>query len=82
MCNTLSMDLRVRFKQLIDDGMCAATAGRSMPISPANAARLGQRRPCASLFLRRYWALDKGLASQSYWSRSVHRKGPAVQRGL
>ena len=43
MGNTLSMDFRVRFKQLMDGGMCAAAAGRSLLISPATAARWGKK---------------------------------------
>jgi exodeoxyribonuclease V alpha subunit len=41
MGNALSMDLRVRFKRLMDGGMRAAEAGRALLLSPATAARWG-----------------------------------------
>lgn len=43
MGNALSMDLRVRFKRLMDDGMRAAEAGRALLLSPATAARWGNK---------------------------------------
>jgi hypothetical protein len=50
MGNALSMDLRVRFKRLMDGGMRAAEAGRVLLLSPATAARWGKKvRDCASL---------------------------------
>jgi transposase len=50
MANVLSMDLRVRFKQLMDQGLCAAAAGRMLLVSPAIAARWGKKvRDGASL---------------------------------
>jgi len=50
MANVLSMDLRVRFKKLMDQGLCAAAAGRMLLVSPATAARWGKKvRDGASL---------------------------------
>ena len=43
MSNALSMDLRVRFKRLVDDGMRAAAAGRALLLSRATAARWGKK---------------------------------------
>jgi len=43
MSNALSMDLRVRFKRLMDDGMRAASAGKVLLLSPATAARWGKK---------------------------------------
>lgn len=43
MGNALSMDLRVRFKRLMDGGMRAAEAGRALLLSPATAARWGNK---------------------------------------
>lgn len=43
MGNALSMDLRVRFKRLMDDGMRAAGAGKVLLLSPATAARWGKK---------------------------------------
>ena len=42
MANVLSMDLRVRFKALMDQGLCAAAAGKTLLLSPATAARWGK----------------------------------------
>jgi len=42
MANVLSMDLRVRFKALMDRGLCAAAAGKTLLLSPATAARWGK----------------------------------------
>ena len=54
MGNALSMDLRVRFKRLMDGGMRAAEAGRALLLSPATAARWGNKvRNGASLEPRR-----------------------------
>ena len=39
MANVLSMDLRVRFKTLMDRGVCAAAAGKTLLLSRATAAR-------------------------------------------
>jgi transposase len=50
MANVLSMDLRVRFKTLMDQGLCAAAAGKMLLVSPATAARWGKKgREGASL---------------------------------
>jgi transposase len=50
MANVLSMDLRVRFKKLMDQGLCAAAAGKMLLVSPATAARWGKKvRDGASL---------------------------------
>lgn len=43
MSNALSMDLRVRFNWLMDDGMRAAGAGKVLLLSPATAARWGKK---------------------------------------
>lgn len=43
MSNCLSMDLRVRFKHLMDTGLCAAVAGRVLLLSRATAARWGKK---------------------------------------
>ena len=43
MSNALSMDLRVRFKRLMDGGMRAAKAGKVLMLSPATAARWGNK---------------------------------------
>ena len=43
MSNSLSMGLRVRFKRLMDDGICAAAAGRTLLLSPATAVRWGKK---------------------------------------
>ena len=42
MANVLSMDLRVRFKTLMEDGLCAAAAGKTLLLSRATAARWGR----------------------------------------
>lgn len=50
MANVLSMDLRLRFKKLMDSGLCAAAAGKVLLISRATAARWGKKvRDGASL---------------------------------
>ncbi len=50
MGNALSMDLRVRFKRLMDGGMRAAEAGRVLLLGPATAAQWGNKiRDGASL---------------------------------
>lgn len=50
MANVLSMDLRVRFKKLMDKGLCAAAAGKMLLVSRATAARWGKKvRDGASL---------------------------------
>ena len=50
MANILSVDLRVRFKTLMDQGLCAAAAGKMLLVSPATAARWGKKgREGASL---------------------------------
>ena len=43
MSNALSMDLRGRFRKLMDGGKCAAAAGRSLLLSRATAARWGKK---------------------------------------
>ena len=43
MGNVLSMDLRVRFKTLMDQGLCAAAAGKTLLLSRATAARWGKK---------------------------------------
>ena len=43
MANVLSMDLRVRFKTLMDCGLCAAAAGKTLLPSRATAARWGKK---------------------------------------
>ena len=43
MANVLSMDLRVRFKTLMDCGLCAAAAGKTLLLSRATAARWGKK---------------------------------------
>lgn len=43
MSNSLSMDLRVRFKRLMDGGMCAAAAGRTLLLSAATTSRWGKK---------------------------------------
>ena len=43
MSNALSMDLRVRFKKLMDRGKSAAAAGRTLLLSRATAARWGKK---------------------------------------
>ena len=43
MANVLSMDLRVRFKTLMDGGLCAAAAGKTLLLSRATAARWGKK---------------------------------------
>jgi transposase len=43
MANVLSMDLPVRFKTLMDQGLCAAAAGKMLRVSPATAARWGKK---------------------------------------
>ena len=43
MANVLSMDLRVRFKTLMEDGLCAAAAGKTLLLSRATAARWGMK---------------------------------------
>lgn len=43
MSNALSMDLRVRFKTLMDRGKSAAAAGRTLLLSRATAARWGKK---------------------------------------
>ena len=43
MANVLSMDLRVRFKTLMDQGLEAAAAGKMLLVSPATAARWGKK---------------------------------------
>ena len=42
MANVLSMALRVRFKRLMDRGLCAAAAGKTLLVSPAPAVRWGK----------------------------------------
>ncbi|MCJ8332874.1 MAG: hypothetical protein MJH10_01305 [Epibacterium sp.] len=50
MANVLSMDLRVRFKTLMDQGLEAAATGKMLLVSPATAARWGKKgREGASL---------------------------------
>ena len=50
MANALSMDLRVRFKTLMDQGLEAAAAGKMLLVSSATAARWGKKgREGASL---------------------------------
>ncbi len=44
MANVLSMDLRVRFKTLMDQSLEAAAAGEILLVSPATAPRL-RRHP-------------------------------------
>ena len=43
MSNALSMDLRVRFKTLMDGGKNAAAAGKTLLLSRATAARWGKK---------------------------------------
>lgn len=43
MANVLSMDLRIRFKTLMDGGLCAAEAGKTLLLSRATAARWGKK---------------------------------------
>ena len=43
MSNALSMDLRGRFRKLMEGGKCAAAAGRSLLLSRATAARWGKK---------------------------------------
>lgn len=43
MANVLSKDLRSRFKRLMENGLCAAAAGRTLLLSPATAARWGKK---------------------------------------
>ena len=43
MANVLSMALRVRFKTLMDCGLCAAAAGKTLLPSRATAARWGKK---------------------------------------
>ena len=43
MSNALSMDLRVRFKKLMDRGKSAAAAGKTLLLSRATAARWGKK---------------------------------------
>ena len=43
MANVLSMDLRVRFKTLMDCGLCAAAAGKTLLLSRATATRWGKK---------------------------------------
>ena len=43
MSNALSMDLRVRFKRLIDAGQCAASAGKTLLLSRATSVRWGKK---------------------------------------
>jgi len=43
MANVLSMGLRVRFKTLMDCGLCAAAAGKTLLLSWATAARWGKK---------------------------------------
>ena len=43
MANVLSMDLRVRFKKLMDGGKSAAAAGKTLLLSRATAARWGKK---------------------------------------
>ena len=43
MANALSMDLRTRFKKLMEDGLRAAAAGKLLMISRATAARWGKK---------------------------------------
>lgn len=43
MSNALSMDLRVRFKQLMDGGKSAAGAGKTLLLSRATAARWAKK---------------------------------------
>ncbi|MGG9998458.1 hypothetical protein ACQU0X_32010 [Pseudovibrio ascidiaceicola] len=43
MSNALSMDLRLRFKQLMDEGQRASAAGRTLLLSRATAARWGKK---------------------------------------
>lgn len=42
MTNTLSMDIRERFRRYIDEGWTARAAGRALKISPASAVRFRQ----------------------------------------
>lgn len=50
MANVPSMDLRDRFKKLMDHGLCAAAAGKMLLVSPATAVRWGKKvRDGASL---------------------------------
>ena len=42
MANVLSLDLRVRFKRLMDRGLCASAAGKTLLLNPAPAARWGK----------------------------------------
>lgn len=42
MANVLSMDLRVRFKMLMDQRLCAAAAGKILLLSRATTARWGK----------------------------------------
>ena len=43
MADVLSMDLRVRVKTVMDQGLCAAAAGKRLLLSPATAARWGKK---------------------------------------
>lgn len=43
MSNALSMDLRIRFKQLMDGGLRASVAGRTLLLTRATAARWGKK---------------------------------------
>ena len=43
MGNALSMALRVRFRNLMDCGLCAAAAGKTLLLSRATAARWGKK---------------------------------------
>ncbi len=43
MANALSMDLRTRFRKLMEDGLRAAAAGKLLMVSRATAARWGKR---------------------------------------
>ena len=71
MANVLSMDLRVRFKTLMEDGLCAAAAGKTLLLSRATAARWGKKVRDGEPLDRCHPGRERGAESWSHFIRSL-----------
>ena len=63
MGKALSMDLRVRFKMLMDQGICAAAAGKALLLSRATASRWGKKVRNGEPLEPLPWGLEKAAVS-------------------
>ena len=70
MANVFSMALRVRFKTLMDCGLCAAAAGKTLLLSRATAARWGKKVRDGDLLSRCRRCRARAAANRSRLLRS------------